>query len=106
VRLLRSCKAELYKAYRINGSLYNITIVEEVVNNGGVDLWCKCTVNHEGSSDSVSSLDSFVANSLLSAKLSNEEDGKMGRWSTRAWKNCLVACLTRLWKLCYLQEYS
>ena len=78
VRLLRSCKAELSKVYQINGSLYNITIVEEVANTGGVDLWCKCNVNYEGSSGSVSSFDSFVADSLLSAKLSNEEDGKEG----------------------------
>jgi len=26
--------------------------------------------------------------------------------TTRAWRNCLVACLTRLWQLCYLQEHS
>ena len=26
--------------------------------------------------------------------------------TTRAWRNCLVTCLTRLWQLCYLQEHS
>lgn len=34
VRLLKSCKAELSKGFPINGQIYNINIVEEVVNQG------------------------------------------------------------------------
>lgn len=75
VRLLKSCKANISKEYRTNWRIYNIIIVEEAVNNGGAELCCKCAFNHEGSSDSVSSLDSFVTDSLVSEKLSNEEDG-------------------------------
>jgi len=58
--------------------MYNVTIVEEVVNYDGTEVGCKCACNHEGSSDSGSSLDSFVADSLVSAKLSNEEDENEG----------------------------
>ena len=53
VRLLKSSKAELSKDYRINESMYNITIVEEVANYGEEDSRCKCACNHDGSSDSV-----------------------------------------------------
>jgi len=79
VRLLKSCKANFSKEFRINGRLYNITVVEEAVKIGGGDLCCKCAFNHEGSSDSVSSVESFMADSLASEKFSEEEDGSEAR---------------------------
>jgi len=42
VRLLKSCKANFSKEFRINGRLYNITAVKEAVKTGGVHLCCNC----------------------------------------------------------------
>jgi len=79
VRVLKSRKVELAKGFWINGVLYNITIVEEVNYYDGEDNKCKCVYNHKGSSDSVSSFDSFVEDSLVSANVSNEEGGNEGQ---------------------------
>ena len=49
VRLLKSCKAEFTKEFRINGRMYNITVVEEAEKS-----CCKCTFHNEGSSSSSS----------------------------------------------------
>jgi len=78
VRLLRSCKAEVSKDYRINGNVYKITIVEETTKHDGEDSGCMCECNHGGSSDSVTSLESFAEDSILSAKLSIEVGGQGG----------------------------
>jgi len=78
VRLLQSSKAEMSKGFRINGVVYNINIVEEVVTNGGEDPVCKCTLNHESSSDSVSSTETFVENKFFSVDSHNLEGGDEG----------------------------
>jgi len=58
--------------------MYNVTIVDEENNYDGEVYKCKCAYNHEGSSDSVSSFESIVEDSIFSAKLSNEEGGNEG----------------------------
>ena len=78
VRALKSRKAKLAKGFQIKVSMYNVTIVEEVNYYDGEDNKCKCAYNHEGSSDSIWSFESFVEDSLFSAKLSNEERGEEG----------------------------
>jgi len=65
VRLLQSSKAEMSKKFQINGAVVNINIVEEVVTYGGEGPVCKCTLNHESSSDSVSSSETFVENTIF-----------------------------------------
>ena len=80
VRLLKSCKAYFSKEFCINWRLYNITVVEEAVKSGGVDFCCKCAFHNEGSSDSLSSVESFVADSLVSEKFSEDEDGSEARY--------------------------
>ena len=44
VRLPKSCKVEMSKAFQINGQLYNIYLVEEDLRQGGGV--CKCSVCH------------------------------------------------------------
>jgi len=44
VRLLKSCKVGMSKGFRINGKVYNISIVKEEPKQGGGA--CKCSVNH------------------------------------------------------------
>jgi len=80
VRLLKSCKADFSRDFRTNGSLYNITVVEEAVKSGGADFCCKCAFHNEGSSNSSSSVESFVADSLVSEKFSEDEDGSEERY--------------------------
>jgi len=52
VRLLKSCKAEMRKGFRINGHVYNITIVEEVLNQErreclmNISLFTHNSLNH------------------------------------------------------------
>ena len=75
VRMLKSRKAELSKGFRINGCLCNITLVEEMNYYDGVKFGCNCEHSLEGSSDSVSSFETFVEDSLFSANLSNERGG-------------------------------
>ena len=78
VCVLKSRKVELAKGVRINGRMYNIALVEEVNSYEGEDNKCKCAYNHESSSESNSSFDSFVEESLLSQKVSNDDGGEEG----------------------------
>ena len=78
VRVLQSSKVEMSKGFRINGVVYNINIVEEVVSYGGVEPVCKCALNHDSSSDSVSSTETFVENTIFSVDSGNLEGGDEG----------------------------
>ncbi|XP_068477286.1 uncharacterized protein [Phaseolus vulgaris] len=80
VKMLKSCKADLSKEFRINGRLYNVTVVEEAAKSGRVDYCSKCAFHNEGSSISSSSVESFVADSLVSEKFSEDEDGSEARY--------------------------
>jgi len=75
VRMLKSSKVELSKGFRINGCLYNITLVEEANYYDGVKSRCNCDLSLGWSSGSVSSFETFVEDSLCSAKLSSERGG-------------------------------
>jgi len=69
------------KGFRINGVVHNINIVEEVASYGGVDPICKCALNHDSSSDSVSSTETFVENTIMSVDSGNLDDGdEVGNW--------------------------
>jgi len=87
VRVLKSCKAEMSKAFRINGKVYNICLVEKDPRQGGGA--CKCSAYQYTSSDSVSSSESFVEETIFSAR-SSEEGGENGgadgvlRWDEEA----------------------
>jgi len=82
VRMLKSRKAELSKGLWINGTLFNITLVEELNRFDGDNCRCKCVHNYECSSDNVSSFESFVEDSVLSENLNNEggENRDDSRW--------------------------
>jgi len=58
VRLPRSQKAEMSKGFRINGQVYNISLVEKVLSQGRGE--CSCLEYHIGSSDSISSSETVV----------------------------------------------
>jgi len=58
VRLLKSCKVEITKEFKINGHVYNISLVEEWPSQGRGD--CKCPEYHYTSSDSISSSETLV----------------------------------------------
>jgi len=72
VRLLKSCKAEMRKGFRINGHVYNITIVEEVLNQEKGE--CTCTHYHFNSSDSISSSETVVEETFFSVRSIEEEN--------------------------------
>jgi len=80
--MLKSRKVDLSKGFQINGILYNVILVEELNCFDGDKCRCKCVHNFKCSSDSVSSFESFVEDSVLSEKLSNEEGekGEGSRW--------------------------
>jgi len=81
VRVLQSSKAEMAKEFRINGVVYNVTIVEEVASYGSSVPVCKCALNHDSSSDSVSSTETFVENTFMSADSGNLDGGdEEGIW--------------------------
>ena len=52
----------------------------------------------------LSFLDAFSGYNQI--RMHPRDECKMILLKTRAWRNCLVARLTRLWQLCYLQEHS
>jgi len=69
------------KGFRINGVVYNINIVEEVASYGRVDPVCKCALNHDSSSNSVSSTKTFVENTFMSIDSSKLDGGdEVGNW--------------------------
>jgi len=71
VRLLRSCNVRLSKAFKINGQIYNINIEEEVPY--GREGKCDCRYNQCYSSDSITSSESFVEETIFSENNFNEE---------------------------------
>ena len=72
VRMSLSCKEGVVKAFQINGKAFNISLVEEEPLQGvGV---CNCPVNHYDSSDSVSSMESFVEETIFSSRSSDDGD--------------------------------
>ena len=66
VRLLKSCKAEMMKSLKINGKMYNVTIVEEVFTQERGECWC--SHDHLASADSVSSTETMVEETFLSGR--------------------------------------
>jgi len=71
VCLLKSCNARLAKDMQINDQMYSIYIEEEYpIKNGGQ---CKCTYNYFASSDSVSSLETYVEETIFYEKSCEEE---------------------------------
>jgi len=64
------CEVRVLKAFRINGQVFNISLVEEEPMKGvGV---CNCTMNHSDSLDSFSSMGSFVEETIFSSKFGDE----------------------------------
>jgi len=77
VRLLKSYKVGISKGFQINGQVYNISFVEEKPKQGvGV---CKCSNNHYVSSDSVSSMESFVEETVFLARSCDEGSENVDR---------------------------
>jgi len=72
VRLLKSCKVEMMKSLRINGKVYNVTIVEEVFNQERGE--CTCIQDHFASSDSISSSETVVEETFFSGRSIEEGD--------------------------------
>ena len=81
VWVLKSCKVEVSKGYSINGQIFNINIVEEEPNKeGGL---CNCPVHNYASSDSISSMDTFIEETIFSKKAFDEGEGDIGVASRR-----------------------
>ena len=81
VRVLKSCTVEVSKGYRINGQIFNINIVEEEPSKeGGL---CNCPVHHYASSDSISSMDTFIEETIFSEKVFDGGVGDIGATSRR-----------------------
>jgi len=76
VRIPISSNARLSKPFRINSLIFPITIEEEAMGQGGCS--CKCLFNNFLSSDSVSSKDSFVEETIILAGASVDEVGSGG----------------------------
>jgi len=64
VRLIKSGTAELTKGFKINGRVYNISIVEERPSQGKGE--CLCPEYHLSSSDSISSSETIVEETFFS----------------------------------------
>ncbi|XP_068461571.1 uncharacterized protein [Phaseolus vulgaris] len=71
VRILKNCNARLKKDMRINNKIYSIFIEEE--NPSAKGNPCKCSAYEFGSSDSVSSVDTYVEETELSVNSCEEE---------------------------------
>jgi len=56
----------MMKSLRINGKMYNVTIVEEVFTKERGECWC--SQDHLASSDSVSSTETMVEETFLSRR--------------------------------------
>jgi len=76
VRIRKSNNASLSKKLRINGKVFRARIIEEIPSQGGD--FCKCKCIHYASSDSVSSRDSFVKETIFSVRKSDEGEGSGG----------------------------
>jgi len=64
------CEVGGLKTFRINGQVFNISLVEEEPMEGvGV---CNCTMNHSDSLDSFYSMGSFVEETIFSSKFGDE----------------------------------
>jgi len=72
IRVLKSCKVGVSKGYQINGHIYNIRIVEEEPSQGGGV--CNCLVHSYASSYSISSMDTFIEETIFSEKVFDEGD--------------------------------
>jgi len=62
----------MMKSLRINGKMYNVTIVEEVVTQERGECWC--SHDHLTSSDSVSSTDTLVEETFFSGRSIQGDD--------------------------------
>lgn len=71
VRILKNHNVRMAKGLRINGEVYSIFIEEEYpsVSEGQ----CKCSDNHYASSDSVTSSESFVAETVVFVSICEKE---------------------------------
>jgi len=79
VRLPRSWKLEMTKGFRINGQVYNISLVEEVFSQGRGE--CSCLEYHLASSDSISSSETVVEETFLDENSGEEGAGRgIMRW--------------------------
>jgi len=58
--------------YQINGQIYNISVIEEETDQGG--RACSCLEHNLSSSDSISSSDTFIVESVFSDKASEDGD--------------------------------
>ena len=72
VRLLKSCKAEMSNGFKINGHVYNISLVEELPSQGRGE--CLCPEYHFTSSDSISSSETLVEETFVSGMSCDDED--------------------------------
>jgi len=82
VRLTKSGTAELTKGFKINGQVYNISIVEEKPCQGKGE--CLCPEYHLTSSDNISSLKTIVEETFFSGISGGDgDDADVGvkRWS-------------------------
>jgi len=80
VRILKNCNARLKKDMRINNNIYNIFIEEE--NPSAKGILCKCSAYGFGSSDSASSMDTYVEETELSVNSCEEEVERCDRGAT------------------------
>ena len=81
IRVSNSCKFEVSKGIRINGHIYNISInEEEPIQRGGS---CFCPKQLYASSDSISSMDSFIGETIFSDKVF--EDGDVNTVAPPRW---------------------
>jgi len=71
VRLLRSCNVRLSKAFKINGKIYNINIEEELPY--GREGKSDCRYNQYDSSDSITSSETYVEDTIFSENNFNED---------------------------------
>lgn len=82
VRILKNRNARLSKGMKINNQIFNIFIEEEIPSvNGNL---CKCIYNGFGSSDSVSSSETYVEETEFAVNSCEEEVGQregVVRWS-------------------------
>ena len=75
IRVLNSRKVEVSKGFRINGQIYNISINEEEPIQGGGS--CMCPEHLYASSDSISSMDSFIVETIFSDKAFEDGDANI-----------------------------
>jgi len=76
IRVSKSCRVEVSKGYQINGQIYNICIIEKEPSQGGGA--CNCLEHNYASSDSISSMDTFIEETIFSDKASKDGDVNVG----------------------------